>query len=520
LEKVVDRILALDRGERAADPLAREGLARLAQLAGQRRGALPGRRSGRGDWTRSELEETLAELAADEAAVGDLIRRLAGSRVGRSDADGRRSGDQGRESGTRVSAVAGDGGVASAVGGSVDGGIHIQGGPLAARRSAGRFARTSEVRDRPGGRAARKPPIRPRESAGDPLRGRLPDLELRVARNRDGDGLELGLVVHEPGGGRNRARREAIRLNGDPQAMVSRWFTEIERGGRGRALESALAGIGGDLRRRLLPERLGRLLWDLRHHDRTLLLRSDEPSLPWELVQLCGPSGEPGPFLCEAFSMTRWLDGSRPPPPALPLRRVGVVACRMDDPSAAMEEEADLLSLDGAARSVQRVPARYEPLVEALAAGGYDGWHFCGHGAASALDPDTAALPLDDSRRLIARDLAGDARGCGRGRPLVFLNTCHLGRGGWALTGIGGWAEQSLAAGAGAFIGASWAIDGNAAAAFASTFYTSFCNDAVPFGKAVRQAREAIRSRGDATWLAYVAYGDPRAGTEVPEPPR
>jgi len=41
---------------------------------------------------------------------------------------------------------------------------------------------------------------------------------------------------------------------------------------------------------------------------------------------------------------------------------------------------------------------------------------------------------------------------------VVFINACQVGRSGMAMTGIGGWANRFVQAGAGAFIGAYWSV--------------------------------------------------------------
>jgi hypothetical protein len=74
-----------------------------------------------------------------------------------------------------------------------------------------------------------------------------------------------------------------------------------------------------------------------------------------------------------------------------------------------------------------------------------------------------------------------------------------------------------LDAGAGAFIGASWATRDEPARDFAVAFYREFLRN-VPIGEAVRRARLAIRERfpGDPTWLAYVVFAHPLASCEEP----
>ena len=97
--------------------------------------------------------------------------------------------------------------------------------------------------------------------------------------------------------------------------------------------------------------------------------------------------------------------------------------------------------------------------------------------------------------------------------PVVFINACQVGRGGMALTGIGGWARRFVQAGAGAFIGAYWSVYDDAAFAFAKEVYTRLV-DGMPIGDAVKEARAAVRAGGDPTWLAYTVFADPLASVE------
>jgi tetratricopeptide (TPR) repeat protein len=118
---------------------------------------------------------------------------------------------------------------------------------------------------------------------------------------------------------------------------------------------------------------------------------------------------------------------------------------------------------------------------------------------------------------------------------LVFVNCCHLAsaddsallkeptydRAQFA----SGVAEALIKAGVRCVVAAGWAIDDEAARAFATTFYTRLLEGA-RFIDAVAAARSEARERGGNTWAAYQCYGDPdwryRRGTsdaQRPSPP-
>jgi CHAT domain-containing protein len=92
--------------------------------------------------------------------------------------------------------------------------------------------------------------------------------------------------------------------------------------------------------------------------------------------------------------------------------------------------------------------------------------------------------------------------------PLVFLNACQVGRAGYSLTGLGGFARAFLNIKAGAFVGTLWSIGDTSALTFAETFY-----EKLMAGKTIAEttiaARQAAKNAEDVTWLSYVVYGHP-----------
>ncbi len=95
-------------------------------------------------------------------------------------------------------------------------------------------------------------------------------------------------------------------------------------------------------------------------------------------------------------------------------------------------------------------------------------------------------------------------------RPLVFVNACQVGRLGYKLTGLGGFAQAFLTAGAGVFAGTLWSVGDHPAGAFAQRFYKEMRAGA-NLSEATVRAREQARQEGDASWLCYSVYGHPLA---------
>ncbi|HMN62417.1 MAG TPA: CHAT domain-containing protein, partial [Anaerolinea sp.] len=275
---------------------------------------------------------------------------------------------------------------------------------------------------------------------------------------------------------------------------------------------SPLEAQGVNLFESLFPSNLRDLFWSLPERIRTVFIQSSEPWVPWELCRLTGvEKGRKveGPFFCEAFALTRWLPGTGIKP-SLHLTNLAVVVPDSSALPYAQPEMQYLLGLASPSLQVRRIPARYLELVQALSSGRYDGWHFSGHGAVRGADPNTSEMLLDQQETLTPLRIAGAVTNLGKANPLVFLNACQIGAGGMALTDIGGWARQFLAAGAGAFIGAHWNILDHTAYTFATRLY-DLLRAGRPVGEAVREARQQVRPAGDSTWLAYTVFAHPLA---------
>ena len=263
---------------------------------------------------------------------------------------------------------------------------------------------------------------------------------------------------------------------------------------------------------KLLPADLQVILWQLRDRIKVVQVESEEPWIPWELCKLQGREDGrvvEGPFLCEAFAMTRWLPGIGFKP-TLSLKNMALVLPRDSGLPMATSEGEYVSSLAGRGRQVDRVPATFLDLRAALAKGEYDGWHFTGHGGFRAPDPNRSAMLLENREELTPEDLGGVVSNLGLARPLVFLNACQIGRSALSLTDIGGWAAQFLRAGAAAFVGAYWSVYDQAAHDFARAFYGRLLAG-LSIGQAAQEARAAIKPLGDPTWLAYTVFADPLA---------
>jgi hypothetical protein len=346
-----------------------------------------------------------------------------------------------------------------------------------------------------------------------------PDLSLLILEHQSAGqpAFTFRLTATDPELGLNLKPFGPVQLRMDPERYFQEFFQDIEdlpvrtAADKVRA-EQRLAAKGSHLFETVMPEDLQVLLWSLRQRIRCIEVQSEEPWIPWELCKLYGmEEGRvvEGPFLCEAFDITRWEPGIGRQP-ALALRNIALVAPRDSELPFSGSESDYVLGLADAERQATRIPANSVDVRSALASGQYDAWHFTGHGGYRSPDPNRSAIYLENQEQLMPEDISGVVRNLSVGKPLVFLNACQIGRSAMSLTGVGGWAPKFLRAGAAAFIGAYWSVYDQPAHDFAQALYQRLLAG-IPMGQAVREARLAIRPLGDPTWLAYTVYADPLA---------
>ena len=352
---------------------------------------------------------------------------------------------------------------------------------------------------------------------------RIPDLSMFIEERETGGKLEftIRLSASDPALDLNLKPFGPFTLEVDPSAFFESFFQEIEdlpgdTPEQRKVADRRLAAKGAYLTETLMPPELRDTMWALRDKLTSIIVQSEEPWIPWELCRLVGKEDGKtveGPFLCEAFAITRWLPGlgfKRP----LRVNNLALVVPGDSGLPLATAERDYVLSLAAAGRTVTAIDPTFTTVQEAFAAGSYDAWHFTGHGVSKAANPDASAIVLAGDESLSPEDVSGQAANVGLSHPLVFINACQVGRSGMALTGIGGWARRFVQVGAGAFIGAYWSVYDEPAFDFAKEVYARLLAQ-MPIGEAVRAARIAVRAEGDPTWLAYTVFADPLASVEA-----
>jgi hypothetical protein len=372
------------------------------------------------------------------------------------------------------------------------------------------------------GRTASAPAARKGQSLAAPS-SQVPDLSLFIEEHETGGALEfvIRLTAADPALDLNLRPFGPFRLEVAPAEFFETFFQEIdelplETKEQRELAARRLTAKGAYLTESLMPADLRESLWQLRDRIASVIIQSEEPWIPWELCRLMGKDGDrvvEGPFLCEAFAVTRWLPGEGFKRP-LHLTNLALIVPTDSGLPLATDERDFVLSLAKDGRSVTAIDPTFAKVQDAFAEGIYDGWHFTGHGAARDANPDRSSIILTGDESFTPEDVSGQASNVGIPHPLVFINACQVGRGGMGLTGIGGWARRFVQSGAGAFIGAYWSVYDEAAFDFAKEVYTRLL-DEKPIGDAVREARAKVRADGDPTWLAYTVFADPLARVEA-----
>ncbi|OUL97992.1 DUF7379 domain-containing protein [Variovorax sp. JS1663] len=370
----------------------------------------------------------------------------------------------------------------------------------------------------------------------------LPDVAtLEITQQRNGDETRFRYSIDIPEVAFNRFESPAI--IGDLQLWVRKLYHDIEQAWLGSAgnreiFNDNLKARGAALFKELVPPPLADLLWRLYREGKlkSVLVRSDEPFVPWEIARLDDPAIPESPdgcFLGE-LGLCRWLYGAVPPP-RIRVRpgRMQYVVPHYPEPRfrlrAAEQVEEPMLVALGA----KRVEPHYRDVTATLQSGGFDLLHFAGHGVADGSSIDGAAVLLEGSyaqaggaQRYVTEPLAAPVvarkaklRGPDNNRPLVVLNACQVGRLGFNLTSLGGFAPAFLGARvgesnsvgeAGAFVSCLWSVGDEPASHFARALYQALqVQGGTTMGRAVTIARAAARSAGDATWLSYAVYAHP-----------
>lgn len=303
-------------------------------------------------------------------------------------------------------------------------------------------------------------------------------------------------------------------LTAHPSAAVERTIATLRSiaqgssgysGGNARAwMEQAGVGLWNDMVPGLIKEQF----WQLRDHIGAFSIAAGDDVIPWELLYPLAAGHDEG-FLVEQFPVMRRVYGQQRSRGLLIAGTRYVMPAR--SPVNAQAEIASVRRVLGEDGEPAETIADLEDLLRFIESGSCGSLHFACHntfrsdaGGSAITMSGGPFVPMLLNKAVTRRALAGQD-------PLIFINACSSAGAVPEYTRMMGWAQQFMAAGAGAFVGTLWAVSSTAAQTFAETFYTALAAGN-SLGEASRHARaETSRDHDDPTWLAYSVYGDPAA---------
>ncbi|HEU0076656.1 MAG TPA: CHAT domain-containing protein [Longimicrobiaceae bacterium] len=317
--------------------------------------------------------------------------------------------------------------------------------------------------------------------------------------------------------------REETRTVPQQQRLVSHFIASaISDHGRDPTIPNALFEL-------LLPNELKDYEPD--RNDVVLVVDRETARFPWELLRN-GTLDTELPMsvrqgLIRQFSTTQFRRSVSNPPSHGVLIIANPPTTRFK-PLKGARREAEAVA--GVFRAQRRKPepellveATFDRIVAALFAEPWCILHLAAHGVVDHVSPEERARaeyerrpPVPVTGVVLADDVflgPAEVEQIRHVPEIAFINCCHLGSIGLDSGGApelaASLAEQLIRMGVRAVVCAGWAVEDEAAATFAQTFYEGMLRGD-PFGRAVHQARLATfrKHRDVNTWGAYQCYGD------------
>lgn len=326
---------------------------------------------------------------------------------------------------------------------------------------------------------------------------------------------------------------DPVRIDGDREKYVASLYSEIETMwqlavSKPDEFQRSIRRKGADLFSTLIPEKLKNVLWQHKDKIDSIQVVSTEPFIPWELVLVKDPgSKKPSPgdkFLCE-MGLVRWLFGWRPAE-QLSVRQQKsryVIPVYLNPARKLTASDLERAYLEKVIGATPVVPTPEEVGKLLNEKNAFDLLHFSCHAEVKTDNIVNGKLILQDERAgddfvdtYLSEDIVEELEEFTDPRPLIFLSACNAGKLGKKLSGFGGFAKAFLDAGAGAFVGALWSIEDNAAFVFTKAWYDNL-KAGKNLAEATISARRQASGQGDATYLAYVIYGHPNAEVSFPD---
>lgn len=360
-----------------------------------------------------------------------------------------------------------------------------------------------------------------------------PDYLLYVSYDGGGGRSELRFMLIDLAQGQLGVRFAPLRITSDPRTWAAGVHDQLSEmveasaaGAEGSAFDRRVKEVGQKMWNELIPPDLKQLYRERPFRGSSLVVLSDEPHLPWELVWPYDASGadfseDPAPWCCTT-RFARWLtrdetgSGNASPPGLLQVGAMAILAPANTGLDGAADERDYLESFCEQAHVLDVSPEETtRPAVtHLLEAGKYDLLHVASHGEFVPASPEgPSVIRLADGGVFGPDAIVGRAEyQLRKRRPGFILNACHAGKADQGITRIAGWANRLVSGGAGLFLAPMWTVSDAAALAFSKALYGAL-RSGVPVGEAVLKARESARATGtgDLTYLAYSLYAHPNA---------
>jgi hypothetical protein len=275
-------------------------------------------------------------------------------------------------------------------------------------------------------------------------------------------------------------------------------------------LSSQLRGLGRELYEQFAPPTFKQALAQWRSapdsYVRSIQIGTNNPILPWELMVPCDSCG----FLGVDYQVARWHISAHAPdvaPQTMHYQSLVVIAPRYPGSMSLAGQQKEVAAL-AATPGFHETGGTVADFRQAFESADGTILHFAGHGSSN----QGYQIRMEDDQADPTM-LRGWHRGAAA--RLYFLNACESGQENAIGGFVDGWAPALLESGAGAFIGGMWPLGDQTAEQFARQFYTRLSNglnatSGVQIAELVRQGRGSFDKTGDATYLAYVLYGDVR----------
>lgn len=259
--------------------------------------------------------------------------------------------------------------------------------------------------------------------------------------------------------------------------------------------------------------------------NKTLMIVSDDPYLPWEMVLPYDSDWEDAEPWCLTFQLTRWLrrnpqgNGNEGPPGILPWKSFAVLA---PSDSALLYATPEInyfkaLTKTRPSKFIEPVPLTWETTLNFFESAAYNWVHLVGHGQHWQVNSlSDAVFMVEGGEGVSPHELNGQKikSHFSATRPGVVFNICEGARSGWSLSGHSGWANHFIIYGAGLYLAPAWKVSDRLAYQFMETLYTEL-NNHKTVAEAVRSARRKIRDEQNPAWLAYCVYAHPNAVVQI-----